>query len=57
MEKGCRNLIGKLGDTAMNEEAMLLIHEARAGVQELRINQVKDLLHKIFELILHGCHW
>lgn len=53
-KKAAGALIGKLEDRAMNEEAMLLIHEARVGVQELRINQVKDLLHQTFELILQA---
>lgn len=53
-KKAAAALIGKLEDQAANEEAMLLVHEARVGVQELRINQVKDLLRKIFEAILQS---
>jgi two-component system response regulator YesN len=45
-------LVSQLENQTANEEAMLLVHETRTGVQNLRINQVNALLYKMFEAII-----
>jgi two-component system response regulator YesN len=51
-KKVATSLVSQLENQSANEEAMLLVHETRIGVQNLRINQVNALLYKMFEAII-----
>lgn len=53
-KRAITELLDKLERGTVIEETLLLVHDARAGAQELRINQVHDLLRKLMEALLHS---